>query len=534
MANPIEGGARLPLIVGAILVATGVAAACSSGGSPGAKPAQAGAGLYAACANNPDIGPGYDFPQPAGAVPGWVKDPNKARGQARARVHGWWLWIALNQGGASPLWRGWCNATQAFDMSTGKGGELGAAQATPTAGRSLGALRRGAAEAAEPIDLNAPIYTLPNTFPAAYPARCWNAQANQGYGALNDGPTYQSNGDIMVAGVVYNPAAYKWIRDKNLYKSAELTSMMPPAGGGSSHTQMGTNSVALKPMMWPVPASGYSALPVWTNATSDGGNYAGYEDTSIWSRAVAVTAGTGGGPPQNVTLQLNGVLDPNTKQPVGPNTYMGAAMVTTDQFYSYRPNLTGMDPCDRAILDASSYWAYGRKFQQGDALVLVAMHVMTKEQPDWAFQSFWWSDTPNDPVYGANRPIVPNAQGPWQHYLMTSTYGFPADANPSQWPIAFNPYIELAAGHPIQTNCMNCHKRAAWPPFYASTSPHASYLAAGGPGALDRFGDNDAIFQGLLTVDNVWSVSDRASPPAASAAAKAKAPGAAPGAGKAR
>ncbi|HEX2764014.1 MAG TPA: hypothetical protein VHM92_09285 [Allosphingosinicella sp.] len=525
MAHPSNSGTGLPLVLGSILVLGGLAAACSSGGGDGSKPT-AGAPAYASCADNPDIGPGYDFPQPAGAVASWVKDPDQARGQARARVHGWWLWIALNQGGASPLWRGWCTSTQAFDMSGG--GKVGDS-APGAGGQPLGSLRRAATEAADPINLPAPIYTVPAALQAKY-SQCWNPNANGGYGAFNDGPTYQNNTDIMVAGVVYNPAAYKWIRDNNLYKSATLNGLMPPSGG-IAHTQMGVNSVALKPMMWPVPANGYSALPVWDQKTkSDIGAYGGYENQKVWPTAVALTSSPPPGvPTQNVTLQLNGVLDATSKKQVPANSYANATVVGTDQFFAYRPDLTNMDPCDRAILDQSAYWAYGGSFNPGDALVVVAMHVMTKEQPDWAFQSFWWSPTPNDPVYAANRPIVPNAQGPWQHYLMASTYGFPAAGSSTEWPVAFNPYIELAAGHPVETNCMNCHKRAAWPPFYASP-PNASYLASPGPGALDIFGNDDAIFKSLLTVDNLWSVSDRASPPAASAA-KAKAQTAATKAG---
>ena len=188
-------------------------------------------------------------------------------------------------------------------------------------------------------------------------------------------------------------------------------------------------------------------------------------------------------------------------------------MVSIDDFYNFTPDLASLGDCDRALLDASSYWANGKRFAQGDRLALIAMHVMTKEQPAWTFQSFWWHDQADKGPFAANRPDIPGATGPWNRYLMTTTYGVTAQPNGSTWPIAYNPYIELAAAHPIATNCMNCHHRAAW----STAQPNnVSYLLDGGPGALEVFGQDNAIFDGLLTVDSMWAISSRTptTPPA--------------------
>jgi hypothetical protein len=133
------------------------------------------------------------------------------------------------------------------------------------------------------------------------------------------------------------------------------------------------------------------------------------------------------------------------------------------------------------------------------------MHIQTKEQLSWTFQSVWWSDRPDEGPYSLYRPDLPQATGPWKHYLMTSTYGWPAQPGGSTWPIAYNPYIELAAAHPIKTNCQNCHQRASFP------GAEDSYLATGGPGALDMFAyQGQSIFNGLIGTDSLWSISDRA------------------------
>jgi hypothetical protein len=276
---------------------------------------------------------------------------------------------------------------------------------------------------------------------------------------------------------------------------------------------MPSGSVALKPMMWPVRGDGLTALPVWDGPTSDNGSYAGYEIQGLWPRAVAISTTASALASADVTY-LHGVWTNNTssRRPLGPLTYRAAPVVSIQHFYHFRfPSLDGMAPCDRAILDASAYWAYGREFRPGDYLAVVAMHIMTKEQPAWTFQSVWWHDRPDAGPYAANRPNIPASQapGPWRHYLLASTYGIPAQPNGTSWPVQFNPYIELAAAHPIRTNCMNCHHRAAW----GSGGNGASYEARPGPDALAIFQLNNPIFNGLLGVDSLWSISDRATGP---------------------
>jgi hypothetical protein len=187
------------------------------------------------------------------------------------------------------------------------------------------------------------------------------------------------------------------------------------------------------------------------------------------------------------------------------------------------------------LLDASAYWAYNRAFQPGDYIVLVAMHIMTKEQPDWTFQSLWYhpdADKSDTCRYCQSRPtnLTDNT---FRHYLLTTTYGttqrqtgrdnYYAPPNTQGiWPVAYNPYIELAASHPITTNCMNCHHRAAWPPLASQGKPDvgrtSSYLqeTPPNPNVLEVFPGNAPIFNGLLTLDAMWAVSDRGGYPLSS------------------
>jgi hypothetical protein len=145
---------------------------------------------------------------------------------------------------------------------------------------------------------------------------------------------------------------------------------------------------------------------------------------------------------------------------------------------------------------------------------------MSREQPDWTFQSFWWHDKPDYGPYASGRPDIPAAQapGPWRHYLMASTYGMLDRPGGKSWPIAYNPYIELAADHPIRTNCMNCHHRAAW--------AKASYESPGGPDALEAYNYGNPIFDGVMRTDSMWTVASVQPNPTTAATAS---PGGGPG-----
>lgn len=510
--NSTSSGRRAPWLLILVLLA-GLAAAAwfFFAGRPAAHagPARAKAAVgfvynAAACASSPDIpSSGWDYPQPAGAVQNWVK----TRDTSRARTHGWWLWAALNQqartpGGTAPLWRGWCTATQAYAATGGEPPATAgaAAPAAQPAGLALGANRDSNNDgSSDPIQLpGGPTYPVPSQLRGG---KCYQN------GSLTDGASFANNGDVMVAGVIYNGPAFNWIRNNGFYLQSKLNRSLPARGQIGSIGQMPPGSVVLKPMMWPVPAVGYSALPVWDGPTRDNGTYAGFENKALWPRAVAVTAQTGGPARTNVTY-LHGVQIATGGS--APITYSQAPVARVTQFYHYRPNLAGMEECDRALLDASALWAYNRRFQQGDYLILIAMHIMTKEQPAWTFQSTYWSDRPDEGQEARNRPNIPNALGPWRNYKMASTYGVPASTNPPVWGVHFNPYIELAADHPIQTNCMNCHHRAAWPARGAAKTGQYLTSLPTDPGKIGVVATSNAIFRDLALTDNQWSLPNRA------------------------
>jgi hypothetical protein len=509
MESTSSRGSRLPLILVILLLVAVVGAGIWLFARPHRDGPAGGGGLQFAslafnanaCASSADLpAQGWDWPQTPATVESWVAN----RDVARTRVHGWWLWAALNQvASGQPLWRGWCTSTQAFPYQYPPGSDPGGAAA---AAASLGGRRTALTVASDPsMNMTGPTYRVPQ-------GACVVG------GALRDGPSFANNTDAMVAGVIYNPTAFNSIMNQKLDVKQTLQNAAPQPGGTSS-VQLAPGSVVLKPMMWPVQASGYTALPVWDEGKTGSSGYVGFENQKEWKRAVAVTPQPQPGVTAVDATYLYGLTYHNL--PFQPVTYKQAPVVPIDRFYAYRPNVASLDPCDKAILDQSAMAVYNRGFQQGDFLILIAMHIMTKEQPNWTFQSVYWSDRPGVGPNAANRPLIPAAKGPWQNYLMASTYGIPeasTGGRPPVWGVHFNPYIELAAGHPVATNCMNCHMRGAFAPNMPSGSPtgNATYLTTANtddPGAIGILNQRNPIFKDLVMTDFQWSLPFRAANP---------------------
>jgi len=507
--------------------------------------------------------PNFDYPQSATTLSQWVVNPG--RNGHRQQAHAYCLFAGLNLPVMGvPAWRRWKTASQAFPYQYNKwiphsadGSALPQLEASQP--NTINESRGGAQGKPGDIRNPAPIYLVKDTVAKKYP-QCTVAvyDKNQnllGY-KLKDGEMFQSNGDIMIAVVAYNKAAFDNITGKNLGNAATLDNWLPkqPTDPPSLGPEMPAQSIVLKVMYWPV-AGGYdskthnpnmTALPVWNwdanrpGSASDG-QYAGYEMQKFWKTAVAVSGAGTTQATADVTFLYN-VRDSDGK-PLNSNTYNAAPVVGLDRFYRKPFSDTEfnlLSPCDQALLHASANWAYNRDFQGGDSLVMIAMHIMTKEQQDWTFQTAWWHpDALACPAannrYCKWRPgSVPSADSSWKNYMLTTTYGMPQQSGqpnysaPSNtkyptWPVAYNPYIELAASHPITTNCMNCHHRAAWPPDNPILKPDRGRASAylqkdpANPNPLEQFATIDSrfkgLFNGLTMVDSMWGVSDRAGYP---------------------
>jgi hypothetical protein len=219
----------LLLLPAAVLLA-GIVACTEKQPAPGA----AAGGAPQVCVNPAPIPANFDYPQPPGTIEKWVA----AGDQARARTHGWYLWAALNSGAGEPVWRSWCTSTQAFAGNTPSPSPSPSATITADDGTKLigGTLagpptlpmrQRKFLNGTDPINFPyPPEYPLPAEVLKRY-GKTQCVQPGTPGPSLADGPTFENNGDIMVAGVTYDQAAYDWIRSKGLYQTATLQGLLP-------------------------------------------------------------------------------------------------------------------------------------------------------------------------------------------------------------------------------------------------------------------------------------------------------------------
>jgi hypothetical protein len=95
-------------------------------------------------------------------------------------------------------------------------------------------------------------------------------------------------------------------------------------------------------------------------------------------------------------------------------------------------------------------------------VILMGFHVITKEIPEWTWQTFWWNwDKGGDlqsPYQGSQSP-----DPRWSHYVSSVTYG-PPDPKPDEYKdrVVFNPFLESPLPNGINSNCFTCHSNARY------------------------------------------------------------------------
>ena len=273
-------------------------------------------------------------------------------------------------------------------------------------------------------------------------------------------------------------------------------------------------AVAVKVTFWLIRANGITPVPYWDPTYPPPKN--GQTPNHLtWHNCVAVDAG--------------GTLPEGTKQTVICNgARRTAPVVHLSRFYTYRL----VDPNDVASvaqfakhisMHTDQEHVVTGEFtpQVGDYLALTAMHVTTKEIPDWTFQTFWWTPFPRAAPFGNDRPAIVRA--PFDNYDTCNAYSVETPRTSSGGPhICFNPYLEADLGptkpylmngkrvpaDPMagtRSNCMACHSRAAWPakmdPPYVARTSNMGRVA--NPGYVPR---NDPYYQGITTTDFLWSI----------------------------
>lgn len=181
-----------------------------------------------------------------------------------------------------------------------------------------------------------------------------------------------------------------------------------------------------------------------------------------------------------------------------------------------------------------------KNIKAGDIVVLVGMHVTTKENKRWTWQTFWWAPDAANPPFPSSAKIAAlrpaELVGAAKHYAMATAYYMVNPKEPyngSQETIfgegmyAFNPYLEsgfaegtfdssisyfkTASGAEktntyvgVRTNCMSCHALATVNKFDLLSQRQ-------NPGITPYSGDayiglDNSLYKGQLQLDFAWSI----------------------------
>ncbi|MBD2501903.1 hypothetical protein [Anabaena azotica] len=466
---------------------------------------------------------GYDYMENLSTLNKATKEGNRKI----IREHAWKLWAGIMQPiGESnwPVWYTWPNTTAAFKAQSA---EKILGETDITQSRSGGSIiARNRDNGVKPSKMiseteprkypcknsdgqiticvntpNAPSYDIvPSQVKKEYPTVIKNDKDNNEY--IVDGSHFQYNGDIMIPTESLSLEGMNNIRISQLY----LTSKLDQLHKKKWPLEVTPLFIVTKHMYWPVKAQGVTAIPVWNNDFPD--DYTDYVGYETWNNLVGVDpSGKTVGKKEKVKFLYN--VKDHGKEKDLPTKEQDALVYGLDSFYYHKitkEDWDSFDEADKAILNAASYWANNQPIGIGDYLVTIAMHINTKELPSWTLQSVWWSDKPDQLPYAADRPELPQAKGPWNHYLLTDAYAIPPN-NKGEVDITVNPYIEGVI-HPIATSCRNCHIRAGWPK--GKVLGTASYQNPDCSDLLSYLTPESKCLKPLTLTDYLWTIPDRA------------------------
>ncbi|MBK1697969.1 hypothetical protein CKO21_12035 [Rhodovibrio salinarum] len=435
-----------------------------------------------------NVFPDHPFPVSQTVINEWIDKGN----DSDIYAHGWTLWAGLTSDSGSTA-RGVENAPIYLTWATPD--QLAHA---PTAGENLVARN-------EPLRLQPP-----RQFHSGHP----RVTAPQAIGDARCGGSGKPDTCIVVT-VNYSPSAAHHVLSNDLLAQSTLARYVEE--GYSEIPNLPYDAVTVKPVYKVISQeklddNGLYAMPVWPGTPEPAKTFG----EEVWNQCVHIDPNNQG--------QGDGSVDQGCTGASPSTTY------NLSDFIHYP-----VTKADQAYLQNLSGGQEGT-LEVGDTIILVAMHVGSREIKRWTWQTFWWTadpEAPNAPSSQAMAAAQPEQlPAPASHYAMSAAYQMLAPAQPlndgenygALLPV-YNPYLEAgfdpqtfklsrpvivpdsgltATRYGVETNCMTCHGLAAYDPaaIYDDTglnreTPYAAnfYLPL-----------NDRVFDGKLKLDFAWSI----------------------------
>ena len=259
----------------------------------------------------------------------------------------------------------------------------------------------------------------------------------------------------LMFAVMFDPVAAAHVQRHHLASRAALSAHPVPAFPRSA--------ITLKAVWYPVHHDRITTIPIWDDqpAFPDG------NPTRSWSRRIAIVPDPRARELLEIDHNASDEADARPAQHVPLSAFLHRALASG------------------AEVAAARAVAHDPTLAAGDYVVVVAMHVATKQIPDWVWATFWWHDRATDGPFGANRPD--SITGAAANYRMAVAYS--ADGS-----VAMNPWLEARFPGGLHSNCVACHQRAAL--------GAVDYL----PVTRGATPAEDPYFAGKVATDFVWSL----------------------------
>jgi len=330
----------------------------------------------------------------------------------------------------------------------------------------------------------------------------------------------------IVVTMGYDPAAQDFAYHNNLFSLKALQAFYSSGSGNiRSIPVFPNNAVTVKPTYKVITKANMLngsiyVMPAWPGTPSvvtPEITANGFPETS-WPGCVYIdTKNTGVSTAKSVDKDCNAGSNASNTYGLGDFVYY---LVTSSNIAAFKVLVSGQE-----------------KLAIGDVIVLMAMHVTTREIDEWTWQTYFWtpdSATPPLPSSVAIADARPSQlKGAAAHYAMAIGYQMVTPNQPVVGGqsvggpvVVYNPYLEagfnaatfgtppvnvgiLAPGSQtpykatvgIQTNCMTCHGSATIDP--SNANPNTNALPY-----LTNFyvSRDDQSFKGFLQLDFLWSI----------------------------
>jgi hypothetical protein len=311
---------------------------------------------------------------------------------------------------------------------------------------------------------------------------------------------------ILVA-VAYNPPAADHAVSNKLFFKSTLDNYLKM--GYTDIPNFPSNAITIKPVYKVISQDkvdeGIYTFPGWPGTPSPAKTF----PESSWGSCVYVNVQGSG--------QGGNRIDQGCQGRTAANTFF------LNNFIHHRVNAENADFLKATV---------NSNIAEGDYIILVGMHVTSRETKRWTWQTFWWSASPDSPQLPSSTAIA--AQRPSNsldaaanHYAMSVAYQMVAPAQPitggksvGESVIGYNPHLEAGFDpgvfqiirkinnstenrYGVETNCMTCHNLASYNP----KTDYSNGANREKPYGTDYYMSlDDETFDDILRLDFAWSI----------------------------